>query len=120
MTDPSPSTTEQPDPDQEICLCFRVTRRKIENFIRITRPRRAAQLSECFGAGTGCGWCRRYLVALFEATRHSGQPPAAIPPADEVRQQRQAYHRQIGYRDHEPGPGGPAGDARDGTGGGAP
>jgi NAD(P)H-nitrite reductase large subunit len=23
-------------------------------------------MSECFGAGTGCGWCRPYLKKIFE------------------------------------------------------
>ncbi len=61
-------------PDDEICLCFHVTQRKLLSFIRVERPQRASQLSECFGAGTGCGWCRPYLQQMFaEAT---GQPPS--------------------------------------------
>ena len=55
------------NPDDPICLCFHVTRRKVENFIRVEKPRRASQLSECFGAGTGCGWCRPYLERLLQA-----------------------------------------------------
>ena len=54
-------------PDDPICLCFHVTRRKVENFIRVEKPRRASQLSECFGAGTGCGWCRPYLERILQA-----------------------------------------------------
>ncbi len=38
------------------------------NFLRVEKPRRASQMSECFGAGTGCGWCRTYLTKLFEAS----------------------------------------------------
>ncbi len=53
-------------PDDELCLCFHVTRRKLENYLRTHRLRRASQLSECFGAGTGCGWCRPFLHRLFE------------------------------------------------------
>lgn len=52
--------------DDEVCLCFHVTKRKVLNFLRVEQPRRAAQLSECFGAGTGCGWCRRLLARYFE------------------------------------------------------
>lgn len=55
--------------DDEVCLCFHVTKRKLVNFLRIERPKRAAQMSECFGAGTGCGWCRSYLQRMFE--RHA-------------------------------------------------
>ncbi len=54
-------------PDDPICLCFHVSRRKVANFIRIEKPRRASQLSECFGAGTGCGWCRPYLERMLNA-----------------------------------------------------
>jgi len=58
------------DLDAPICLCFNVSRRKIVRFIKIDKPRRASQLSECFGAGTGCGWCRPILERLHE--QHSG------------------------------------------------
>ncbi len=52
------------DLDAPICLCFNVSRRKILRFIKVEKPRRASQLSECFGAGTGCGWCRPILERL--------------------------------------------------------
>jgi len=32
--------------DEELCLCFHVSRRKVVNFIRIEKPKRPAQLSE--------------------------------------------------------------------------
>jgi len=52
--------------DDQVCFCFHVSKRKILNFLRVHRPRRASQLSECGGAGTGCGWCVRYLKKCFE------------------------------------------------------
>lgn len=52
--------------DDKLCLCFHVSKRKVVNFIRIKQPRTASQLSECYGAGSGCGWCRTYLQHLFE------------------------------------------------------
>lgn len=55
--------------DDEVCLCFHVTKRKLQNFLRIEKPRRAAQMSDCFGAGTGCGWCRKYLGKMFDAAQ---------------------------------------------------
>src|SRR5207249_6622733 len=53
------------DLDAKVCLCFRVTRRKLLNFIRVEHPRVASQLSQCGGAGTGCGWCVPYPQKLF-------------------------------------------------------
>jgi bacterioferritin-associated ferredoxin len=53
------------DLDAKVCLCFRVTRRKLLNFMRVERPRVASQLSQCGGAGTGCGWCVPYLQKIF-------------------------------------------------------
>ena len=77
-------------PDDELCLCFHVTKRKVENFIRIERPRRVAQLSECFGAGTGCGWCRPFLRRLFEAAQESAGSQGR-PPTDDLLPDRKTY-----------------------------
>jgi bacterioferritin-associated ferredoxin len=52
------------DLDDKVCLCFRVTRRKLENFARRHHPKVASQLSECGGAGTGCGWCIPFLKQI--------------------------------------------------------
>ncbi len=95
--------------DDKVCLCFHVSKRKILNYIRIYRPRRASQISECAGAGTGCGWCIPFLKKYWEQSQagaaetqdgmsaaeyaqlrgryiRSGQgtpPPGATPPPDE-------------------------------------
>ncbi len=79
-------------PDDEICLCFHVTRRKVENFLRVERPRRVGQLSECFGAGTGCGWCRPFLRRLFDAAADRGDlPEFGEMTTEEYAQQRAKY-----------------------------
>lgn len=44
-------------PDDEVCYCFHVSLRKVENFCRNTKPTYPSQISECLSAGTGCGWC---------------------------------------------------------------
>lgn len=75
--------------DDELCLCFHVTRRKVENFIRVERPRRVGQLAECFGAGTGCGWCRPFLKRLFEAA--AGTPGPELPNPDDYARGRSDY-----------------------------
>lgn len=61
------------EPDDEICLCFHVSKRKVINFLRRERPVRASQLSECFGAGTGCGWCRPLLERLWQQSQKSSE-----------------------------------------------
>lgn len=82
-------------PDDELCLCFHVTRRKVVNFLRVEKPLRAGQLSECFGAGTGCGWCRPFLEQLF---RNHAETAAEnqLPDAAEYARQRAAYVRSGG------------------------
>lgn len=52
--------------DDDVCLCFHVSKRKVINFIRNEKPSTVSQVSECFGAGTGCGWCRPYLEKLYQ------------------------------------------------------
>ena len=54
------------DDDDKICLCFHVTKRKVIQYIRVEKPKVASQLSECYGAGSGCGWCRPFLERLME------------------------------------------------------
>jgi len=51
--------------DAKICYCFHITRRKLVNFVRQTEPRVPSQLSQCGGAGTGCGWCIPFLKQIF-------------------------------------------------------
>ncbi|MBW3600746.1 MAG: (2Fe-2S)-binding protein [Planctomycetes bacterium] len=80
--------------DEELCLCFHVTKRKVINFLRVEKPRRTAQLSECFGAGTGCGWCRPYLQRLFEQAE--GREASELPTAEEYAQMRTKYVREGG------------------------
>ncbi len=82
--------------DDEVCLCFHVTKRKVLNFIRVEKPRRPAQLSECFGAGTGCGWCRTYLRHLFQEAADGGVLKADEPTADDYARERSKYVRSGG------------------------
>jgi len=55
--------------DDKVCYCFHISKRKILNYIRVHEPRVASQISECGGAGTGCGWCIPYLKRYFEQSR---------------------------------------------------
>jgi NAD(P)H-nitrite reductase large subunit len=82
------------DQDDHVCLCFRVSKRKLLQHIRINQPRVASQMSECSGAGTGCGWCVPFLKKLFE------QNGADLPSAQEYAASRERY-RSTGERPSE-------------------
>jgi bacterioferritin-associated ferredoxin len=75
--------------DDELCLCFHVTKRKVVNFIRIEKPKRPGQIADCFGAGTGCGWCRPFLRSLFEAANEGCE--AHLPTPQAYAEQRGTY-----------------------------
>jgi NAD(P)H-nitrite reductase large subunit len=79
--------------DDELCLCFHVSKRKVINFLRVERPQRESQLSECHGAGTGCGWCRPFLKKLFEASRSMDIGTPDLPDASDYASGRTSYVR---------------------------
>ena len=79
--------------DDELCLCFHVTKRKVVNFIRIEKPRALSQLSQCYGAGTGCGWCRVFLQRLYEARISGDVLKQPEPDAKEYASDRSEYVR---------------------------
>lgn len=79
------------DLDDELCLCFHVTQRKVVNYLRVEKPRRVAQLSDCYGAGTGCGWCRPFLQRLFEEYQAGRAAAAALPDSGDYARKRAAY-----------------------------
>jgi NAD(P)H-nitrite reductase large subunit len=79
--------------DEEICLCFHVTLRKVVQFIRVEKPTKPSQLSECYGAGTGCGWCRPFLERLLEETNPDG---IDLPNAENYASERSTYRKEKG------------------------
>lgn len=68
--------------DDELCLCFHVSKRKVTNYLRVHRPRVASQLSECGGAGTGCGWCVPFLKKLHRQSLEAAGEGLELPTAD--------------------------------------
>jgi NAD(P)H-nitrite reductase large subunit len=83
--DASPQPVAQPSrihynrgmtPDDKICYCYNVSLRKLYNYARREQPRRASQLSNCLGAGTGCGWCIPILKRIHESA--TGEQPDAF------------------------------------------
>ncbi len=78
--------------DDPVCYCFHVSKRKVFNFLRVHRPRVPSELSQCGGAGTGCGWCIATLKRYFEKSR-SGQVDEDAMTRGEYEQQRADYIR---------------------------
>lgn len=89
--------------DDELCLCFHVTRRKVVNFLRVEKPKRAGQLAECFGAGTGCGWCRPFLQKLFDQAQaaKASAAPSEGSPAGDILPRKDDYARERAQYVHE-------------------
>lgn len=81
------------DLDAKVCYCFHVTHRKLVNFIRQHRPRVPSQLSECGGAGTGCGWCIPFLKQLHHQAETGSPTDLERLTAEEYERQRAAYVR---------------------------
>lgn len=84
-------------PDDHVCLCFRVSLRKLQNHLERERPTVASRLSECLGAGTGCGWCVPFLRRLH-AQHAAGTLPALEESPEDYARRRSAYRagRRVG------------------------
>ena len=96
--------------DDKVCYCFHISKRKIVNFIRITGPKRASQISECGGAGSGCGWCVPYLERYFaEAAGDESLAGGEELTPEEYASQRGKYIR-AGHGSPPPGAVQPPGD----------
>ena len=81
------------DLDAKVCYCFHVTQRKLVNFIRQNRPKVPSQLSECAGAGTGCGWCIPFLRQLHQQAVCGGATDLERLSPDEYERRRASYVR---------------------------
>lgn len=79
-------------PDDKLCYCFHVTQRKVVNFIRIHQPRVPSEITECGGAGTGCGWCVPFLKKLFDAAAARRELTIEMNP-EEYARERSEYVR---------------------------
>jgi NAD(P)H-nitrite reductase large subunit len=84
------------DLDDKVCYCFHVSKRKLVNFVKRERPRVPSQLSQCGGAGTGCGWCIPFLKQIFrQGTEGGGTELEQLSP-DEYARRRAEYVRAGG------------------------
>lgn len=68
------------DPDDHVCLCFRVSLRKIRTFLKVEDPPVASLISECLSAGTGCRWCVPFLTHLHAQHRRGEEPDLKVSP----------------------------------------
>ena len=66
--------------DDEVCLCFHVTLRKIRGYLSREHPPVASLISECLGAGTGCGWCVPFLKHLHREHAAGRTPDLRVSP----------------------------------------
>lgn len=85
------------DPDDHVCLCFRVSLRKIRTYLNRENPRVASLISECLGAGTGCGWCVPFLKELHRQHGEGETPDLKSSPEEYAN--KRAHYRETGERD---------------------
>jgi len=103
------------EPDDHVCLCFRVSLRKIRAYLKREDPPVASLISECLGAGTGCQWCVPFLQHLHAEHRAGRTPDLKISP-QRYAEDRVTY-RATGERPDTPRPTGSdgAGPGSDGA-----
>ena len=87
------------EPDDHVCLCFRVSQRKLVNFMKREAPKVPSQLSECLGAGTGCQWCVPFLTRLHRQWAAGEEPGLEFDVAAYAK--RRSHYRATGERDDE-------------------
>lgn len=80
------------NPDDNVCLCFRVSLRKISTFLDREDPQVASQISDCLGAGTGCQWCVPFLKHLH-AEHKAGRPVDLRISPEKYAESRLTYRR---------------------------
>ena len=84
------------DPDDHVCLCFRVSLRKIRTFVAREDPPVASRIADCLGAGTGCQWCVPFLRKLHQQHREGLELDLPVSPSDYAA--RRAEYRRTGAR----------------------
>ena len=105
-------------PDDDVCLCFHVSLRKIGTYLKREDPPVASLISECLGAGTGCQWCVPILRKLH-AQHRAGEVPDLRVSADQYASGR-AHFRATGSREGESAADGVGDGAGDGASGEGP
>jgi bacterioferritin-associated ferredoxin len=70
------------DPDDHVCLCYRVSLRKLRAYLKRVKPKVPSQLCDCLGAGTGCQWCVPFLKKLHEQWEAGVEPHLPVSPEE--------------------------------------
>lgn len=103
MADPDPKPREPDHPGladtDDVCLCFHVPLGKVKAFIRRENPPVASLISDCLGAGTGCGWCVPVLRKLHRQ-HEAGEPMQVRVDPSAYAGGRRTY-RKTGQRPEE-------------------
>lgn len=86
------------DPDDEVCLCFHVSLRKVAAYCKRKKPSVPSLISECLSAGTGCGWCIPFLRKIHEQVMQ-GEPQPDLPVSPAEYAARRLRYRQDGQRE---------------------
>ena len=87
------------DPDDHVCLCFRVSQRKLVTYMNREKPQVPSQLCDCLGAGTGCQWCVPFLKKLHAQWQRGEEPNLDVAPTEYA--ERRKRYRATGKRDEE-------------------
>jgi bacterioferritin-associated ferredoxin len=87
------------EPDDHVCLCFRVSLRKIRTYLHREDPPVASLISECLSAGTECRWCVPFLEHLHAQHKRGEEPDLKVSP-QRYAEARLGYHR-TGARDSD-------------------
>ena len=85
-------------PSDDVCLCFHVPLIKVRSYLAREDPPVASLISECLGAGTGCGWCVPFLKSLHKQALDGVEDPD-LPHSPEEYAKRRAAFKATGERD---------------------
>ena len=82
--------------DDHVCLCYRVSLRKLRAYLKRVKPRVPSQLCDCLGAGTGCHWCVPFLEQLHAQWKAGNEPDLPVSPEEYAA--RRLFFRETGRR----------------------
>ena len=88
--------------DDNICVCHRVTLRKIQAYILRENQKVSSQLADCLDSGTSCGWCNPFLEKLHKLHREGKEMDLSIEQTRYV-ERRDAYKQRKSAHEEQDG-----------------